>query len=70
MSAVSCSTSRALITTKSAEVYTAIDHHVAVFKRVPTQLIQRAAEGLLPSAVPVAARLAVELFQALFYQSC
>jgi hypothetical protein len=70
MPAVSRSTTSALITTKSAKVYTAIDHHIAVFKRVPTQLIQRAAERLLSPAVPVAASLAVELFQALFYQSC
>jgi hypothetical protein len=70
MPTVSRSASRALITTKSAEVYTAIDHHIAVLKRVPTQLIKCAAEGFLSPAVPVAARLAVELFQALFYQSC
>lgn len=53
---------------KPTKVHPAINHHIAVLKRVPPQLIQRAAERLLPPAVPVAAGLAVELFQALFHE--
>jgi hypothetical protein len=59
MPTMSCSATRALIPPEPTKVDTAIDDYIAVLKRIPTQLIQRATERLLPPAVPVAASLAV-----------
>ena len=50
---------------KPTKVHPAINNHIPVLKRIPPQLIQRGPKRFLSSAVPVAARFALELFEAI-----
>ena len=61
-------TPSAPILPKPTKVHPAIHNHIPILKRIPPQLIQRRSEGLLPPAVPVAARFALELFEAFGYE--
>ena len=61
-------TPSAPILPKPTKVHPAINNHIPVLKRIPPQLIQRGPKRFLSSAVPVAARFALELFEAFGYE--